>query len=636
MPLTDRRFWPLLIPAAAAVMLLWAYRAGYLPKYQGPAKTPWEAIGRGDLPRLKTLIAQDPAALQATRKDGETLLHVAAREDRQGDVIRYLLSMGLAADARNSIQETPLHQAAMVGSAAAVEILVKAEPSLVNATDKWGRTPLHEAAEALFFSRENRDQRLENRAAVARVLIQSGADVSAHGHFGRTPLHDAASNGLAGVARVLIEAGADPAARVFESFRPPNFPGGESALQFAARRGHVAVVKLLLEHNAPVILPGDTNYARTESALHDACNPLPPSRFFDEEKFLPGYTGDLEVIDLLMERVGDPNIVAGGYYGLSLPYSSGTPLQVAAGLGHGRIARHIVSKYPNAVVAFGRNGPRADDLLKGSEYATKSKADPADVQNLLDLLRERAAFQLAGMSATQAGKNTPPRLDGLTYGPPKVGLDFAGHVTGTVVDETRRPATYRIEVDLDGDGKSDKADRYPADRWGFSFPVMLPPGPHELWFRAVEREVGCEKPAEGDWQRLAFTVVPPPNEPPWIDGLFFSPAEGRSVQLRGGFDDLTSVGSNYRVEIDVDGDGAPDFEVDHYDRDKSRRSSDWGVQHFFDATLEAPKGGPAVRARAVELRDGVVVATSAWRSAKEWQPLSPTKPETESRGSFDL
>jgi len=86
-----------------------------------------------------------------------------------------------------------------------------------------GRTPLHLAA-----SRGHLD--------VARLLVESGADVDARSEFGYTPLHVAAMEGYLDVARLLVESGADVDARDKK---------GRTPLDLARKGGHREVMKLL-------------------------------------------------------------------------------------------------------------------------------------------------------------------------------------------------------------------------------------------------------------------------------------------------------------------------------------------------------------------------------------------------------
>ena len=95
--------------------------------------------------------------------------------------------------------EREIIKAAKTGNAARIRELLAAAPSLIDARDADGSTPLHCAA-------------WKGHAEVAAVLLEAGADVNAHNqnsHWGTTPLHAAAHGNRDAIVRLLIEHGAD-------------------------------------------------------------------------------------------------------------------------------------------------------------------------------------------------------------------------------------------------------------------------------------------------------------------------------------------------------------------------------------------------------------------------------------------
>jgi ankyrin repeat protein len=92
--------------------------------------------------------------------------------------------------------DKPIHDAARLGSGAAVQAILSASPGERDARTGMGSTPLHLAA-------TNPD------ISALKVLIAAGADVNARDGDGATPLHMAAYTLRAAHAQSLLEAGAD-------------------------------------------------------------------------------------------------------------------------------------------------------------------------------------------------------------------------------------------------------------------------------------------------------------------------------------------------------------------------------------------------------------------------------------------
>ncbi len=107
--------------------------------------------------------------------------------------VEALLAAGADIAARDRYGRTPLHEAAESPWPDAVEALLAAGAD-VAARDVHGRTPLHDV----------------NTAAAAKALLAAGADIGARDRGQRTPLHYA---WVPGVPDTLLAAGADVAAR---------------------------------------------------------------------------------------------------------------------------------------------------------------------------------------------------------------------------------------------------------------------------------------------------------------------------------------------------------------------------------------------------------------------------------------
>jgi ankyrin repeat protein len=122
--------------------------------------------------------------------------------------------------ARFTVRDT-IHRAAEAGDEVSVKRLLREDPSLVHARDRYGMTALHWAA----------------TADVARRLVINGAKTNVRADYGSSPLHKAAARGLREVVAFLVASGADRNAKDQVSRTP---------LHLAAAAGHYEVVEWLL------------------------------------------------------------------------------------------------------------------------------------------------------------------------------------------------------------------------------------------------------------------------------------------------------------------------------------------------------------------------------------------------------
>jgi len=127
-------------------------------------------------------------------KDGEVLMHLAAREGRI-DVLTWLKKRGVDVNAKNHSDWTPMHAAAEGGHVTAMKWL-KEQGANTNAKDEAGWIPMHMAA-------------ANGHVEAMKWLKEQGADVNAKNDKGGTPLHFAAMEGQIEAMKWLKEQGAD-------------------------------------------------------------------------------------------------------------------------------------------------------------------------------------------------------------------------------------------------------------------------------------------------------------------------------------------------------------------------------------------------------------------------------------------
>ncbi|KAL6894722.1 hypothetical protein GGI43DRAFT_424618 [Trichoderma evansii] len=140
-------------------------------------------------------------------------------------------------DLKEYKNRTPLSWAAQGGRADIVRLLL--QTATINEMDRGGRTSLSRAS-------ENGHEAValgNGHEAMARLLINKGADINARNKLGETPLLLALEKGYEAAARLLIDKGADINAR--NKYK-------DTPLLWALENSHEAVVRLLINKGADI------------------------------------------------------------------------------------------------------------------------------------------------------------------------------------------------------------------------------------------------------------------------------------------------------------------------------------------------------------------------------------------------
>jgi ankyrin repeat protein len=205
----------------------------------------------GDSARVRALLEESPSLAGAKDESGVSA-PLLALYHRKRETAELLLAR------KEALAPLDVFEAAAFGRTARLEALLDEEPALVDAYAPDGFFPLglaaffgHEEAVRVLLARGANPNLAARNAmkvaaihaasaagslAIARLLVDAGADVNAVQQAGFTPLHAAAMSGRADLARLFLERGADRGTRTDD---------GRTALAMAKEAKHQALLDLL-------------------------------------------------------------------------------------------------------------------------------------------------------------------------------------------------------------------------------------------------------------------------------------------------------------------------------------------------------------------------------------------------------
>lgn len=146
---------------------------------------------KGDIANITMLLKNGADVNFQDERSSETAMHMAVIPDyfhfhSNIDLVKILLKYNAELNIQNIYGETPLHFASKYRDIEIVKLLIN-KGAYINAKAYHGETPLHQVVQV---SDTKYEVNNGNKAKIAGVLIQLGADINIIDHRGRLAFHD--------------------------------------------------------------------------------------------------------------------------------------------------------------------------------------------------------------------------------------------------------------------------------------------------------------------------------------------------------------------------------------------------------------------------------------------------------------
>lgn len=216
------------------------------------------------------------------------------------EVVNALLQANCDVNASGTLQnDTALIRACKKGYEEIVRMLLAADGIMVNAANYEGQTPLMHAVGVALSNRFEKEEEYwhllhDGHVGVLQLLLERGAHVNLVDRFGNTALNIAARIGHVDMVRMLL----DQTTLMVDLSDVAIFQ--TTALMFACERGYVEIVRMLLDHGANVNLQQemDETYYDQRDVHYSGFTPL---HFASVE-------GHVEVVQMLLDSGANRNV----------------------------------------------------------------------------------------------------------------------------------------------------------------------------------------------------------------------------------------------------------------------------------------------------------------------------------------